>query len=116
MSDSDIEGERGTVRAIRDIHTERRRQRRTHNYDHAHDDGHTGGELVGAAIAWAAQPHWLFVLEQAFPHHRPTLKRVWPDTWALPQFVAHTPREHLVKAAALLLAEIERLDRAEGRR
>ncbi|RBB41751.1 hypothetical protein DPV79_05200 [Burkholderia reimsis] len=38
----------------------------------------------------------------------------WPSSWAQRSFKPTTPRRDLVKAAALILAEIERADRAAG--
>jgi hypothetical protein len=40
----------------------------------------------------------------------PDQTAVSPDTWQ-----PETPRADLIKAAALIVAEIERLDRAEGK-
>jgi hypothetical protein len=64
-----------------------------HHRTFAHDDEHTKGELADAAAIYAA-PH----LVQAS---------------AMPWSIKLGERRHdLVRAAALLIAEIERLDRA----
>lgn len=67
------------------------------------DDGYTDYQLPRAAICYAIKAAGL-------PSHRATL--YWPFPAAA--FKPTERRANLVKAAALLLAEIERLDRAES--
>lgn len=71
------------------IETERQRQRR--EWGDEHDDEHTGGELVEAAIAYAEGngARW-----------------PWRDGWK-----PDTRVDDLVKAGALIAAEIDRLRR-----
>ena len=59
-----------------------------------------GSELALAAASYA--------MREAGRHHDSSV--VWP--WGEESFKPHTHRENCVRAAALLLAEIERLDRA----
>lgn len=93
--------------ALRDVIDERARQVSQEGWTPAHDDGHAHGQLVGAAICYALTsiPDWM-----GRDAYNQTL---WP--WAKPLFKPTTPRRDLVKAAALILAEIERLDRLEAR-
>lgn len=84
-----------------EIAAERQRQI-AKGYDAAHDDDHRLGQIASAAAAHAlmASP-WLVLAKDVYP-------------WTPDGLSADTaPREHLVMAAAMLVAEIERLDRAE---
>jgi len=89
-------------RAAWSIMAERRRQIDVEGWTPEHDDTeHTAGELANAAAAWARTQQ----IVMAWPGNSPTDKRSKPR------------RRQLVIAGALILAEIERLDRAElGRR
>ncbi len=68
----------------------------------AHDDRHTGGELVSAAVCYATGAK-LYLYN--------CTRSLWPfdDSDWHPE----SPRTNLIKAAAMLVAEIERLDRWE---
>ena len=88
---------------IREITQERERQISAEGWTPEHDDGHSSGELAGAAACYATTdiPHWAAEYVRA---------RIWPfstDSWK-----PASRRRNLVKAAALIVAEIERLDRA----
>lgn len=76
---------------------ERRRQVEAEGWTATHDDQHRSGELAVAAVCYA-----IYIDSEPPP--------MWPfdPTWWRPA----GDRRNLVKAAALLLAEIERLDRA----
>lgn len=91
-------------KAINDIVTERTRQIQYEGYTLEHDDEHKGGEIARAAACYA-------VCEG---HNHADLNddgmRIWPDGW---EFRDGGYRQNLVKAGALILAEIERLDRAQ---
>lgn len=91
------------------IAAERQRQIKAEGWTPEHDDAQNdAGELCGAASAYAlsaacqispyADP--LDETPDAFPH-------TWPPEWWKPK----TPREDLVRAGALIAAEIDRLDR-----
>ncbi len=84
---------------IRDVLAERAKQV-AKGYDAAHDDGHTDGEIANAA-AWMAVDFECRELRDNVPNWVVNLCDKTP-----------TRREDLVIAAALLIAEIERLDRA----
>jgi hypothetical protein len=102
------------VAALVDLWKERIRQFAVEGCTLEHDDvDHPHGELAGAAAgyAWAA-----FVQGQPpDPDHELQLADPppdWPfeDSWWKPRGA----RENLVRAGALILAEIERLDRKAG--
>lgn len=92
-----------TRAALNDVLAERRRQIDAEGWTTEHDDGHTGGELAGAAACYAMHDiiHW-------GRHY--AIQMLWP--WAQSWWKPSDRRRNLVKAMALLLAEIERLDRA----
>lgn len=85
-------------RAARDVLTERCRQVEVEGWTPEHDDQYTRMELPRAACCYA--------LVNTLPV--PT-KWPWAAEWWKP---SEDHRRNLVKAAALLIAEIERLDRA----
>ncbi len=88
--------------AARDVLTERKRQATKEGWTTAHDDAHKNSDLALAAAAYA-----LHVGGQ-----KSAARITWPQTWSLEWFKPTAPRRDLVKAGALILAEIERLDRA----
>ena len=92
-----------TCQAAVDVLKERCRQVEEEGYEPESDDGYTDYQLPRAAICYAIKAAGL-------PSHRATL--YWP--FPAPAFKPTERRANLVKAAALLLAEIERLDRAES--
>lgn len=81
----------------RELIVERSRQIEEEGYTPEHDDDHVYGELGDAAAALAAGDH-----------------RYWPDGWG--KFKPDDCyRRDLVKAGALIIAEIERLNRAAAK-
>jgi hypothetical protein len=84
---------------IDEIDIERLRHQLVEGYSLAHDDEHDRGELVNAAVAYA-------LAEQ--PDHAGA-EEFWPFDDG---FKPKDHRRNLIRAAALLVAEIERLDRA----
>lgn len=83
---------------------ERTRQMSQEGWTLAHDDSHTDGEMALAAACYASEVH---------PDPDvPPADWPWDDEWWKPK----DRRRNLVRAAALLVAEIERLDRAEAKR
>lgn len=96
--------------AAQDVLTERRRQIEAEGWTPEHDDEHVNDEIAALACFYAMPPG----------------AREWdgPDTYASTLGDAMLPdgwhaktgdrRRELVKAGALILAEIERLDRAEA--
>jgi hypothetical protein len=84
-----------------EVIAERRRQREVEGFDVAHDDAHRHFELSLAAAAYC-----FHVCHEGAP------SAFWP--WHPSWWKPTTPRRDLVKAAALIFAEIERLDRASA--
>ena len=89
-----------------DVQTERRRQVEAEGWTPEHDDAHSHGEMARAAACYAlagsSAPNdgtAALLVSLAWP---------WDEQWWKPS----TARRDLVKACALGLAEIERLDRA----
>ncbi|AUA81950.1 hypothetical protein [Pseudomonas aeruginosa] len=89
-----------------DVQAERRRQVEAEGWTPEHDDGHSHGQMARAAACYAlagsSAPNdgtAALLVSLAWP---------WDEQWWKPS----TARRDLVKACALALAEIERLDRA----
>lgn len=106
--------------ALRDVATERRRQIESEGWTPEHDDIHDTGEMSLAAACYAAHSASCAAIQA--PHSsRGILFRTrsaqdfvgemwpWGDDWWKPS----DHRKNLVKAGALILAEIERLDRLQ---
>lgn len=87
--------------AINDVLSERERQQQVEGWTPEHDDHHAFGELALAAACYAVNGSSF--REGASP---PTW---WP--WSAEWWKPKDARRDLVRAAALLIAEIERLDR-----
>ncbi|ARG86772.1 hypothetical protein [Pseudomonas aeruginosa] len=91
-----------------DVQAERRRQITAEGWTPEHDDEHADGQMAQAAGCYAL--------------HAGGIGTDWPDgrqngaalfwPWDRDSWKPTTPRRDLVKACALALAEIERLDRA----
>ena len=85
------------------IVAERIRQVRSEDWDESHDDNHTFGELARAAACYAMPPDIGMRTER------------WPWDFG---FWKPTPNDRireLVKAGALIVAEIERLQRQQAK-
>lgn len=91
--------------AIEDVAAERRRQIDEEGWAPEHDDLHASDGLVKAAICYS----WSAISAR----HKKGAPSYWP--WDLSWWKPKGRRRDLVRAAALLVAEIERLDRAEAR-
>jgi len=105
---------------IEEIAAERKRQGEVERFRAAHDDEHVHGELAraGACYAMVAGAAAAVMAERGetreLSHYSDTSapKGVWP--WAKKWWKPKTRRHDLVGAAALIVAEIERLDRLAG--
>jgi hypothetical protein len=86
---------------------ERTRQIHGETFNQEHDDCHTEGELAKAAVCYAWISAQGETLRAAFDRPPPT----WPAKWDKDSWKPTDRRRDLVKAGALILAEIERLDR-----
>ncbi|SXD15116.1 hypothetical protein [Klebsiella quasipneumoniae] len=105
-NDSDAAGleSRTVTAAAADVLAERKRQVSAEGWTPGHDDEYEHGELADAAGCYALSSE-LFDCAGEPPRPWP-----WPEEWWKPT----NRRRDLVKAGALILAEIERLDRASG--
>lgn len=92
------------------IAAERRRQISAEGWTAEHDSQHTDGELADAAGSYA---HWA-ALSIRFGvdamRQRPPYSWPWDSSWFKPT----TPIRDLVKAGALIAAEIDRLQSLEA--
>jgi hypothetical protein len=89
--------------ALDDIATERARQIAVEGWDAAHDDAHKNGALAMAAASYAAEA------ADTLRGQARIAQAIWP--WAWKWWKPKNPRHDLVRAGALIVAEIERLDR-----
>jgi len=119
-----IAREQPSTAAARDVLAERQRQITAEGWAPDHDDEHDGGELAAAGAAYA-----LHAADYLNPHSQGDGGDEAPDCWPWHDGIAGrgegpertkpawwkpgAPRRNLIKAGALILAEIERLDRAE---
>ena len=103
----------GTV-AERAVIAERRRQVDAEGFAIEHDDEHDAGVLASAAAAYAlAAADALHPFSQGDGGYRASSPPdMWP--WAPAWWKPSTPRRALEKAAALLLAELDRMLRDPG--
>jgi hypothetical protein len=101
------------LRGINDVSTERLRQIEEEGYGSSNDDSYPGGELAAAGASYGMHAAWNLA---------PT--NVGKDPLGIPLWwpfdVVHwkpsDPRKNLVKAAALIIAEIDKIDRKEAQR
>ena len=93
-------------KAALDVLAERRRQIDEEGWMPGYDDGHSDGQLARAASCYAYYGSWGASDRQQMARRFP---REWP--WERAWWKPSDRRRDLVKAAALILAEIERLDR-----
>lgn len=96
------------MNVIDEITAERERQIEAEGFSIDHDDQHNAGELLTAALCYAQRR----MDENRFGTFTPNAPAAWPwdEDWWKPK----DRRRDLVRAAALLVAEIERLDRHAG--
>ena len=81
-----------------DVINARVHQLEEEEWDYEHDEQYVNGELTTAAVCYALGESFMF---------NPYI--CWP--WGTDDWKPKTYRENLVRAAALLIAEIERIDR-----
>lgn len=97
-------------RAVYDFAVERRRQVAEEGWTPDHDDEHRAGELALGAAAYAAYSSSLTDGTRSVGE---LALKLWPWQWSW--WKPTTLRRNLVKAGALLIAEVERLDRKAQR-
>ena len=88
--------------AERNVLAERARQVSVEGWTPTHDDQNGPREMPSAAAAYALSA----------AGRRGDGAEVWPQSWAYEWWKPTTPRRDLVKAGELIIAEIERIDRA----
>jgi hypothetical protein len=93
-----------TAGVVAEIWSERERQIAVEGWTAAHDDEHSHGFLALAAASYTLASRW----NRA---HRASgaIPQIWP--WDKAWWKPKSPRRDLIRAAALIVAEIERLDR-----
>jgi hypothetical protein len=91
------------MNAIEEITAERKRQIEVEGWDLGRDDLYVDAEMAVAAAAYA--------VAGTFGERRvlPSAAALWP--WSMAWWKPTSRRRNLIKAAALIVAEIERLDR-----
>ncbi|WP_141105039.1 hypothetical protein [Rhizobium sp. R339] len=99
------------TQALLDVAAERRRQIDVEGWTPAHDDQHTDGSLAQAAAAYALKAR---SDESHANGKRMQVPYLWPDSWHSSWWKPKDRRQDLVRAAALIIAEIERIDRASA--
>jgi len=87
---------------VAEVYTERMRQVEKEGWTPEHDDQHVKGELARAAACYACPAFRVSGRPDSLPMGWPWSGEWWKST---------TRRRDLIKAAALIIAEIERLDR-----
>jgi hypothetical protein len=98
-----------TTKAVQSVLAERVRQVTEEGWTPEHDDDHYLGEIAQAAACYALTPSllgWALGAGKFWGFFWP-----WSYDWWKPT----NRRRDLVKAGALIIAEIERLDRCEDR-
>ena len=102
-----VDGDEQWNAALRDVAAERRRQVEREGWTPEHDDEHNSNELAIAAACYALPDYErkaIVSIQQSL------LNRLWP--WSWDWWKPHDRRRDLIRAGALIIAEIERLDRA----
>lgn len=111
-----LKSQLGQSKATLDVVAERQRQISAENYTPDQDDAYTQNELTRAAegyIHTVVSRGWTY---ESSPndYECEEIPPFWP--WADEYWKPKSPRRDLVRAAALLIAEIERIDRANDRK
>jgi hypothetical protein len=99
------------TRAEREVILERRRQVDEKGFSAAHDDESDAGDLAAAGAAYAQN-----AASQLHPYSmQPSdgIPLIWPACWGVEYWKPKTAAEDLKRAAALIIAELEKLRRHE---
>lgn len=86
-----------------DVLAERNRQLTAEGYSEAHDDKHISGQIAMGAAAYLA----------ASTGHFAQANSMWP--WEHRYFKSHGDERDLVKAGAMVLAELDRINRLKDK-
>ena len=98
-------------RVVDEIATERVRQQQVEGWTPEHDDEHDDGQLASAAAGYAMRASGRQDLRYG-DDGKTFVPRGWP--WSAAWWKPKNPRRDLIRAAALIVAEIERIDRADA--
>lgn len=98
------------------IYKERNRQLREEGWTPEHDAGHADGELSRAAECYVVAAQTAMIRDDAARYHTvhkggPGGRWPWSQDWWKP---SNDPIRNLIKAGALIAAEIDRLQRASA--
>lgn len=99
-------------KALLDVIKERNRQVNVEEHTHANDDQYQSNELIRGSHSYVGHViarSWTYSesTPEKYQSEEPSEFWPWPDeTWK-----PKSPREDLIRATALLLAELERMDR-----
>ncbi|KAB6714295.1 hypothetical protein [Roseobacter sp. TSBP12] len=97
--------------AVHDALAERRRQIEVEGFSEDRDDKYVDGELASAALCYVMSAAHALTPQNSDKIE--DLPEWWPVSWDEAFFKPTTARRDMIKAIALLLAQIESLDRAE---
>ncbi len=98
------QGVKSLSNAVQSVIAERQRHQSVEGWTPEHDDEHCNGELAMAAVC--------YINETGTVNRNGGKPWGWP--WDASWWKPNARRRNLVKAGALILAEIERIDRAAG--
>jgi len=98
------------TRALHDVVQERARQVAVEGRTVEADDKNDSGQMAVAAGYYALASGWPYSHNRSGDQTMESPPQHWP--WAAEWWKPRTARENLVRAGALIIAEIERLDRA----
>ena len=102
MAEVRAQGVKSLSNAVQSVIAERQRHQSVEGWTPEHDDQYSKSQLL-----WASS---CYVLNAIHPFNRIPFGWPWTPEWWKPT----NPRRDLVKAGALILAEIERIDRQEA--
>lgn len=94
-----------------EIAAERRRQIEKEGWSVEHDDEHDAGTMACAGAAYALNAGCVLYPLNGTAMEKPPEFWMWGEEWWKPK----DPRRDLIRAAALIVAELERMDREKAR-
>lgn len=94
------------------IAAERKRQIEVEGWTSRHDDWHKNGEMARLAALYATR----HVKWRKTGKARTLFRMLWPSQWARQWWKPRTPIANLVRAGALIAAELDRLARLEAKK
>ena len=93
------------------IQAERERQKKVEGWTEKHDDEHVNGQLADAAACYATTWEEPYILDTK----NSPVQRIWPWDGKWDKRKKHHRVKCLVIAGALIVAELERLQRKEAK-